>query len=246
MAGEVSFKGAPLHLVGREVKIGEQAPSFQVVSQELKKVSLADFKDTIKIVTTFPSLDTPVCDLQVKEFNKRATGLSSDVIVVGVSMDLPFAQKRFCQENGIDRVKVLSDYADASFGINYGLLIKELHLLARAILIIDKTDVVRYIQVVKEVANPPDYADAMNKLGDIIAHPVSQEGDVLPSHCKPCEGGIAPLPKDKVAKLIAAHQGWEVVEDKKLVKEIKFKDFTGSEIFLDMVSLWQKSKATIR
>jgi thiol peroxidase len=104
----------------------------------------------------------------VKEFNKKALNFSSDIAVMGISMDLPFAQKRFCQENDINNVTVVSDHRDASFGLNYGLLIKELRLLARSIIIVDKEDIVRYIQVVGELTNPPDYEAALKALQDVL------------------------------------------------------------------------------
>lgn len=167
MSSKITFKGNPLTLTGNEVKVGDKAPDFTVTSVDLNQVKLDDFKDKVKILTTFPSLDTPVCDLQVKEFNKRAASLADDVVVIGVSKDLPFAQKRFCDANSIENVVTVSDYKDNSFGNNYGLLIKELQLLARAIIIVDKSDIIQYIQIVSEVTDQPDYEDALNNLGKI-------------------------------------------------------------------------------
>ena len=168
MAKQIRFKGNPVHLEGTELELGSKAPKFKVVSQDLEDVSLADFKGKVKVITSFPSLDTPVCDLQVKEFNKRASGFSPEVVVLGISKDLPFAQKRFCEMNGIKNVEVLSDYKYSSFGNNYGLLIKELNLLARAVLILDQNDIVRYIQIVEELTTPPDYEDALKNLQQIL------------------------------------------------------------------------------
>ena len=124
MGKQIKFKGNALTLVGRSIKEGAGAPNFKVVSGDLQEAGLADFKGKIKVITTFPSIDTPVCDLQVKEFNKRATAFSGEIVVLGISKDLPFAQKRFCQDNDIKNVVTLSDYKYSSFGINYGLLIK--------------------------------------------------------------------------------------------------------------------------
>jgi thioredoxin-dependent peroxiredoxin len=168
MDNKVTFKGSPLTLSGGGIEKGGPAPGFKALKQDLSETGLADFRGKVKILTSFPSLDTPVCDLQVKEFNKRSAGFSSDVAVIGISMDLPFAQKRFCQENDINNVTVVSDHRDASFGLNYGLLIKELRLLARSIIIVDKEDIVRYIQVVGELTNPPDYEAALKALQDIL------------------------------------------------------------------------------
>jgi len=237
MAGKVTFQGNPLTLVGRAVKVGSLAPDFKVTSQSLLPVTLGDFKGKIKVITSFPSIDTPVCDLQVKEFNKRATGLSSEVVIVGISKDLPFAQKRFCETFDIKNVQVVSDYQTASFGINYGLLIKELNLLARSVIIVDKADVVRYLQLVTEITKSPDYDDALKNLAEVLKNPSIAVQKASPVKCKPCEGGAAALPKEKIEKLLAQHRGWELVEDKKLVKEFKFKDFIEAKYFLDLIAV---------
>jgi len=237
MARKVTFKGNPLTLVGRALKIGIPAPDFRVVSADSKDTGLADFNGKIKVITTFLSLDTPVCDLQVKEFNRRLAGFSPEVIILGICKDLPFAQKRFCAMNGINDVVTLSDYKFSSFGINYGLLVKEMNLLGRSVIILDKNNIVRYIQIVEELATPPDYADALKNLEEVIKTPQIFVREELPSKCKPCEGGTPPLPKEKIEKLIAQYRGWEIIEDKKLVKEFKFKDFVESKYFLDLVSV---------
>ena len=237
MPGKVTFKGSPLSLVGRVLRVDAKAPDFRVISGDLKDIKLDDFKDKIKVITTFPSLDTPVCDLQLKEFNKRATAFSEDVAVIGISKDLPFAQKRFCDLNDIRNVVVLSDYKTSSFGINYGLLIKELNLLARAVLIIDKKDTVRYMQLVEELTNQLDYEDALKHLKDVLDNPSSKIKEDSPSGCKPCEEGIPPLPKETVDKLLAQHRGWELQDEKKLKKEFKFKDFIEAKYFVDLVSV---------
>ena len=172
MIRKVTFKGNPMTLVGRQLRVGARAPNFKVVSGDLKEITLANFQEKIKIINSFPSLDTPVCDLQVKEFNKKAQELSSDVLVLGISKDLPFAQRRFCEMNQIKNEVVLSDYKYSSFGINYGLLIKELNLLGRAALILDKGDTLRYAQVVDELTNSIDYADALKNLEEVINNPL--------------------------------------------------------------------------
>jgi thiol peroxidase len=238
MPKKVMFKGSPMTLVGRSLKVGAVAPDFRVVDSGLKDAGLADFKDKIKVITFFLSLDTPVCDLQVKEFNKRASTISSDIVIVGISKDLPFAQKRFCAENEIKNVKVLSDYKYSSFGINYGLLVKELNLLARGVLIIDKNDILRYFKVVDELTTPPDYDGALKNLEDIVKNPaVSPAKSGLPSKCKPCEEGTPPMPKNTIDKLLAQYRGWQLIEDKKIVKEFKLKDFAEAKYFVDLVSV---------
>lgn len=237
MIRKVTFKGNPMTLVGRQLRVGTRAPNFKVVSADLKEITLANFKEKIKIISSFPSLDTPVCEAQVKEFNKRSAGFSPDVVVLGISKDLPFAQRRFCEMNQIKNEIVLSDYNYSSFGINYGLLIKELNLLARTVLILDKGNTLRYVQVVDELTNSIDYADALKNLEEVINNPSLSLSEELPSQCKPCAGGTPPLPKEKIEKLIAQYRGWEIIEDKKLVKEFKFKDFLEAKYFLDLVSV---------
>jgi len=242
MQGEITFKGSPMTLVGRQLKRGMKAPDFRVISQDMQLFGLANFAGKIKIISSFPSLDTPVCDMQVKEFNKRSSGFSPDVAVVGISKDLPFAQRRFCQENSIKNETVLSDYRYSSFGINYGLLIKELNLLARSVHIIDKNDRLRYSQIVPELTSPPDYEDAVKNLQDVIKNPVLAAKEDLPSKCVPCEGGVPPMPKEKIEKLIAQYRGWQLVEDKKITKEFKFKDFVEAKYFLDLVSIMSEEQ----
>lgn len=156
--GIIAFKGTPMTLLGPDIKVGDKAPDFRAVDNGLAPVTLADFKGTVKIVSAVPSLDTPVCDMETRRFNKEAANLPGDVVILTVSLDLPFAQKRWCAAAGIDKVKTLSDYQDRSFATAYGVLIKELKLLSRSIFVIDKGDVVRYVQHVKEVTQEPDYS----------------------------------------------------------------------------------------
>ncbi len=237
MERQIKFQGTLLTLVGRNLKLNSAAPGFKVAATDLKEVTLNDFKGKIKVITSFPSADTPVCDLQVKEFNKRAAAFSKDVAVIGISKDLPFAQKRFCDLNSITNVVTLSDYKTSSFGINYGLLIKELNLLARAILILDKNNTLRYAQLVEELTNQPDYDKALTQLKEVLKKPEVKTSESLPSHCKPCETGAGALSKSDIEKLAAEYRGWQIVEDKKIVKEFKFKDFLEAKYFLDLVSL---------
>lgn len=159
--GVVTIQGNPLTLVGTELKVGDKAPDFIVLDAELKTVTLKDFGGAIKVISVTPSLDTPVCDMQARRFNQEATGLPGGVTVVNISMDLPFAIARFCAAAGVDKVKALSDHRDASFGTSYGVLIKELRLLARSIFVLDRDNTVRYLEIVPEVTNHPDYDKAL-------------------------------------------------------------------------------------
>jgi thiol peroxidase len=159
--GLVTFQGNPLTLLGPEIKVGDKAPAFQLLDNGLQPVSLADSAGKIRLLTVVPSLDTPVCDTMGRQFNQQAAQLPGDVVVYTVSVDLPFAQARWCGNAGIERVKTLSDYQDRAFGLAYGLLIKELKLLARAVLVVDRDDTVRYVQLVNEVVDEPDYQAAL-------------------------------------------------------------------------------------
>lgn len=168
MSRTVTFMGKPLTLIGNEVKVGDKAPDFVAIYKNLNEVKLSHFKGKIKLISVTPSLDTPVCDLQVRTFNQKASLLPEDVVILNISMDLPFAISRFCTNAGIDRIIVLSDHKDASFGLNYGVLIKELRLLARSVFIIDKDDTIRYIEIVPEITNHPDYEKALEEVQKLI------------------------------------------------------------------------------
>jgi thiol peroxidase len=156
--GIITFKGNPMTLLGPELKVGDRAPDFTVVDNSLTPVTLASYAGKIKVISAVPSLDTPVCDTETRRFNQEALGLPVNVAVLTVSLDLPFAQKRWCGAAGIDRVVTLSDYKERSFGLSYGVLIKELKLLSRSIFVIDSADIIRSIQHVPEVTHEPDYA----------------------------------------------------------------------------------------
>jgi thiol peroxidase len=168
-SGVITMKGKPLTLIGPDVRAGDRAPDFSVLDENLNIVSLADFVGKTKLISVTPSLDTPVCDLQLRRFNREAASMPRDVVVLNISMDLPFAVSRFCSTAGIDRAKALSDHREASFGAAYGVLIKELRLLARSIFIIDKNNVVRYKEIVPEQSNHPDYEKALKALAEITA-----------------------------------------------------------------------------
>jgi len=159
-AGATTLKGNPLTLIGPELKAGDAAPDFHVVDNGLKPVSLKDTGGQVRIISVIPSLDTPVCDAQTKRFNEEA-GKLPNISIITVSMDLPFAQKRWCGAFGVDHVKMLSDHVDGSFGSNYGTLIKELRIESRAIFVLDPENKIRHAEYVKEVADHPDYEAAL-------------------------------------------------------------------------------------
>jgi thioredoxin-dependent peroxiredoxin len=158
--GAVTFKGGPLTLVGTAPVLGTAAPEFTALANDLSPVALSSLRGQVVILTSVPSLDTPVCDLETRRFNEEA-GKLAGVKVVTVSMDLPFAQKRWCGAAGVSNVQTLSDHREALFGYAYGMLIKELRLLARSVIVIDKQGMIRYIQIVPEVTHEPDYTAAL-------------------------------------------------------------------------------------
>ena len=166
--GVVVVRGNPLTLLGNELKVGDTAPDFQVLDHELKPVNLSAFRGKIVIITSVMSLDTLVCDLETKRFNTEAKRLGKDVAVLTISMDLPFAQKRWRDETASKDVHVYSDHKDGSFGSAYGVLIKELRLLARTVFIIDRKGKISYIQYVKETTDEPDYDDILEGIKKVV------------------------------------------------------------------------------
>ncbi|HMM39212.1 MAG TPA: thiol peroxidase [Desulfovibrio sp.] len=157
----VTFKGMPLALAGNEIKAGDKAPDFSAAANDMSPVSLKDFAGKVLILCSVPSLDTPTCDLETRRFNQEAASLGADIQILTVSMDLPFAQARWCGAAGVTAVKTLSDHRLASFGQNYGVLIRDWRLLARAVFVVGKDGVVAHAQIVSEIANEPDYAAAL-------------------------------------------------------------------------------------
>lgn len=157
----VTFKNGPVTLIGNEVKVGDQAPNFTVLANDLSAVSLNDAAGKIRLFSVVPSLDTGVCDAQTRKFNEVAAELGDNVMIYTVSMDLPFAQKRWCGSAGIDKVQTVSDHRDASFGEAYGVHIKELRLLTRSIFVVDADDKVAYVEYVSEATDHPNYEAAI-------------------------------------------------------------------------------------
>jgi len=162
--GLITIHGDPLTLVGDEIKVGSQAPDVELLDNDLKPVKLSAYLGKVLVIASVPSLDTPVCDIETRRFNDEAANLGSDIELVTISMDLPFAQKRWCGVAGITRIKTLSDHRQADFGMAYGVLIKELRLLARAIFILDRRGTVQYVQLIKEVADEPNYEEVLQTL----------------------------------------------------------------------------------
>ena len=164
VAAKVTMKGNPVTLIGKDVQIGQSAPDCTLIANDLSEFTLSSLKGKKVILSVVPSLDTGICDLQTKRFNKEATNLGENVAVITISMDLPFAQARWCGATGSTKIKTLSDYRHAAFGESYGVLIKGLRLLARAIFIVDAKGVLQYKQIVGEITTEPNYEDALEAL----------------------------------------------------------------------------------
>jgi len=158
--GVVTLRGNPMTLIGAELKAGEKAPDFKLLSNDMKPVTLADTGGKVRIIASVPSLDTPVCDAETRRFNEEAAKLAG-VEILTVSMDLPFAQARWCGAAGVKSVRTLSDYRERSFGPAYGVLIQELQLDARAVFVLDKENTIRYVEYVKEIAEQPNFEAAL-------------------------------------------------------------------------------------
>jgi len=159
----VTFAGGPVTIVGNEVKVGSVAPDFTATGVDLKPVKLSDFKGKNVVIAIYPSIDTSVCALQNKQFNKIATE-HPNTVVLSISLDLPFAQKRFCAAEGLNNIVTVSDYKDREFGNSYGFLIDELKLLTRGTVIVDKAGVVKFVEYVPEITSEPDYAKSLEVL----------------------------------------------------------------------------------
>jgi len=166
--GLVTMKGNPLTLVGDEIKVGDAAPEFTVVDNDLSPVSLSAYRGKVVVISAVPSLDTPVCDTETRRLNQEASNFGDDVVVLTISMDLPFAQKRWCGAAGVERVVTLSDYQNASFGRAYGVLIQGLRLLARAVFVVDKQGVVQLVRIVPEIATEPDYDSVLDAVRALL------------------------------------------------------------------------------
>ena len=167
-SGIVTVGGHPVTLVGQEVKERDVAPDFTVLDNDMQEIRFSSYRGKVCVICSVGSLDTATCDVETRRFNTEAGKLAEDVIILTVSMDLPFAQKRWCGTAGIDKVVTLSDHRDADFGNAYGMLVKESRLLARAVFVVDREGIVRYVQLVKEVADEPDYDAAIAAVEKLV------------------------------------------------------------------------------
>lgn len=166
--GLVTIDGNPLTLVGPELRPGDASPGFTLLDTDMNPKTLEDYRGRPLIISSVPSLDTPVCDMETRRFNREAASLGDGVRVLTVSMDLPFAQSRWCGAAGVDNVVTLSDHKDASFGENWGVLLRELRLLARCVFVVDADAVIRFVHLVPEVTDEPDYDAVLAAVRDVV------------------------------------------------------------------------------
>jgi len=164
----VTLKGNPMQLSGPLPEVGQSAPNATLINNDLAPVDLDSFRGKVVVLSVVPSLDTPICDMQTRRFNQEAEKMGEGVQVLTISMDLPFAQKRWCGAAGIERVMTLSDYRNAEFGTKYGVLIPALRLLARAVFVVDAKGVIRYVQLVPEIGQEPDYAPVLQAVKGLM------------------------------------------------------------------------------
>ena len=167
--GEVTFQGSPLTAMGPRLKVGDKAPDFQLLANDLSAVSLSDSAGKVRLISAVPSLDTPVCDMETRKFIGQLDALGDSVIGYTVSADLPFAQARWCGAAGIKRMRTLSDHRAMAFGDAYGTHIKELRLESRAVFVVDRGGVIRHVEYVKEITSEPDYETALRMLKSVLA-----------------------------------------------------------------------------
>lgn len=159
--GLVTFKGNPMTLIGPELKVGDNAPDFKVIDAGLAEVTLKNSAGKVRLISVVPSVDTGICEQQTKRFNEEAAKLPDKVAAITISVDLPFALKRFCGAGSITKLQALSDHREKSFGTNWGVLMKELQLLARSIFVVGADDKIKYVEIVKEMTTHPDYEKAL-------------------------------------------------------------------------------------
>lgn len=232
---EVLFQGNIMHLGGRLLRLNSLAPEFKLINNDMNEINLNAFSGKIKVITSAPSLDTPICELQAKTFNKQAIDLSSNIDIIFISKDLPFAQKRFCIDQNIRNISILSDYKDSSFGINYGFIIQELNLLARAVIIVDQNNVVRYIQIAKEITTELNYNDVLKSL-KLISNSITI--DTTKSYdtasYKTCNT-ITQLPLAEIIERLPNLNNWQLINNKKLVRTIKFNNFFSAKFNLNTI-----------
>lgn len=232
----VTLEKQPLSLMGRSLEMESPAPRFTAVSLDLQDVTLESYGEKIKLIIFFPSIDHPACDLQVRETNRYAADLHKSVAVIGISRDTPLALKRFKETFDIRNIELISDQRYGSFGVNYGVLIRELNLLTRGAMILDMGNILRYRQIVRELSNQPDFNDIFEHLQGVVRDPLRAVTSTFPHACTPSKGVALLLSSKAISTMLRQVPGWELVAEKKIAKQFSFKDFADAKEFLDIVA----------
>ncbi len=232
----ITFEKLPLTLAGRTLDLEMRAPDFTALTTDLQDTTLAAYGPTVKLISFFPSIDHPICDLQVREINRKARALPETVAVIGISRDIPFALKRFRETFDIRNIDLISDYRYGSFGLNYGVLIKELNLLTRGAFILDRGNVLRYRQIVRELTNQPDFDDIFNHLDEVLLDPERTPASPVSFECIPCEGTAPTLTDEVILSLMPEIPAWELIENRKISRQFTFRDFIEAKSFLDILA----------
>jgi thiol peroxidase len=237
MAKTVTLEKSPLTLEGRSLESGKRAPGFTAVNTELELTTLESYGTTLKLISFFPSIDHPICDLQIREMNRRVSTIDDSVSVIGISRDIPFALKRFRETFDIRNIDLISDYRYGSFGLNYGVLIKELKLLTRGTLILDSGNVLRYMQIVRELTHQPDFDDIFKNVENVLNTPaIAGARDAAALQCIPCEGSVEPLSDEVAAMMLQDVPEWGLTENGKISRSFRFRNFKEAKSFLDILS----------
>jgi len=236
MKREIIYNEKKHTLMGRNLKEESQAPDFTAQSIDLGEFKLSDHKNQVKVISSVVSLDKPLCLLQVNEFNRLAQNHQDEALIAGISNDLPYNQNRVKEANDLNHIKLLSDYKTHNFGLQYGLQIKDLNLLAPSVVIVDKSNVIRYMQIAEDADKAAVMTPAFNAFEMVLKNPVSEIKESAGSHCVPCEGNITPLKEKEIQPLLPEIPNWEVIDNIKLHKSFKFNNFEEAGLFVDIIS----------
>jgi thiol peroxidase len=233
----ITLEKKPLTLIGRLLEPEQPAPGFRALSTDLQEVSLDSYTGKVKLITFFPSIDHPICDLQVREINRKAAALPEHVVVLGMSRDIPFALRRFIETFDIRHIELLSDQQYGSFGINYGVLIRELNLLTRGAVILDQNNILRYCQIVKELTNQPDFEDIFDHLthvaGDSIPDSSATAAPIAAAHDK----DSTPFSEESIRSRMEELPQWKLADGAKIIRQFRFRTFMDAVSFLHTISL---------
>ncbi len=233
----ITFEKSPLTLTGRLLELDTKAPHFTALTVNLEETTLASYGDKTKMISFFPSIDHPICDLQVRETNKMAHNLPETVVVIGISMDIPFALKRFRETFDIRHIDLISDHRYCSFGLNYGVLIREMNLLARGAFILDRDNVLRYRQIVKELTHQPDFEDIFAHLEAVRTDSGRAPTPPVPLECKPSSSDIQAFTSDTLSTRMHQVPHWELIDDRKIYRQFTFSTPVEARSFLDILSI---------